>query len=190
MILAAPPPSVTPLMERKSCKRELPPPPSPVCTTTSAQCKCLVVDDIQLNRMIITRMLNMLGMQALEARNGQECLDVYSKESQNISCVLLDLNMPVLDGWQTAERLRKFEAGSSPAFRVPIVVCTATRLDQRMGDNTVESCALAAGADECLKKPMNLERLRLVLDKYLALGGQPEAVGHKEKKQASCACNS
>ncbi|KAG1669141.1 hypothetical protein FOA52_002652 [Chlamydomonas sp. UWO 241] len=73
----------------------------------------LVVDDLPFNRRIISSMLRKLGFDVLEASNGEQACEVYQRQEEQkshiICAVILDLNMPLLNGWQTASRLRELE---------------------------------------------------------------------------------
>ncbi|KAG1669148.1 hypothetical protein FOA52_002659 [Chlamydomonas sp. UWO 241] len=77
----------------------------------------LVVDDLLFNRRIISSMLRKLGFDVLEASNGEQACELYQMQEEqkahSICAVILDLNMPLLDGWQTASRLRELEIEGS-----------------------------------------------------------------------------
>ncbi len=97
-----------------------------------------------------------LGFDVLEAENGLQCIDVYTQERTNITCIFLDLQMPVCDGYATTKALRQLEAQAGPSRRVPVVVCTASCLDEMVGNQTVAQRALSLGADGAVVSPHDL----------------------------------
>ena len=68
--------------------------------------KILVVDDESRMRKLLNDFLSASGYEIIEAENGQKALDIFS-ENKDISLVLLDVMMPILDGWSTLRELRK-----------------------------------------------------------------------------------
>lgn len=110
----------------------------------------LQVDDMRLNRLVLGRMLTKLGFEVVEADNGLAAIEQFIFHQPALSCVLLDLQMPVLDGWETAKRLRGLEAVSAWA-RVPIVACTALSPQENWhSHDTVAGSALSSGCDDLL----------------------------------------
>lgn len=107
----------------------------------------LVVEDDFSNRILAGKMLAHLGYQTAVACNGQEALDVY--EPSRFSAILMDMQMPLLDGLEATRRIRQIESGT----RVPIIALTANVMP---GDR--ERC-LEAGMDEFLTKPFKLKDL-------------------------------
>ena len=106
----------------------------------------LVIDDSKTTRMILRRMLKELGFEVEEAENGREALDLLeSGFAPNI--VLVDWNMPVMDGYQFVKAVR-----SKPKFNklVLMMVTTETDLDRL-------TAALEAGIDEYVMKPFTKE---------------------------------
>ncbi len=106
----------------------------------------LVIDDSKTTRMILRRMLKELGFEVEEAENGREALDLLeSGFAPNI--VLVDWNMPVMDGYQFVKAVR-----SKPKFNklVLMMVTTETELDRL-------TAALEAGIDEYVMKPFTKE---------------------------------
>ena len=122
--------------------------------------KALVVDDSRAMRRIIAKYLQELGFEVHEAASGLEAL-VAAPKIQGLSLVLLDWNMPEMDGRTLLQRLR-----AEPEFAdLPIMmVTTESEMEQ------VE-VALAAGASEYLMKPFDRQAL---LEKLLLLGVDPE----------------
>jgi signal transduction histidine kinase/CheY-like chemotaxis protein len=119
----------------------------------------LVVEDNPVNREVMTGMLEQLGCRPATAASGIEALERLERE--RYALVLMDLEMPGLDGFATTQRLRAREAerGSS---RVPVVAVTAHALEGYR-----ERCA-AAGMDDYLTKPLVLAALARALRPHLA----------------------
>ena len=116
--------------------------------------KILLVEDNELNRDMLTRRLKRKGFTVLCAENGQEGIDVAKSETPDI--ILMDLSLPVVDGWTAAERLKADATTKS----IPIIALTAHAMK---GDREK---ALEAGCDDYDTKPIDLERL---LDKINTL---------------------
>ena len=122
--------------------------------------KALVVDDSRAMRRIIARYLQELGFEVHEAASGLDAL-MNAPKIQGLQLILLDWNMPEMDGRTLLERLRQ-----DPDFAdIPIMmVTTESELEQ------VE-VALEAGASEYLMKPFDRQAL---LEKLLLLGFDPD----------------
>jgi CheY-like chemotaxis protein len=116
----------------------------------------LVVEDNPVNREVVGAMLGKLGVTVHNAGNGMEALQWLT--TGNVAAVLMDCQMPELDGYETTRRLREWELVETRP-RTPVVALTANAL---AGD--AEKC-LAAGMDFYLSKPFSLEELRAVLGK-------------------------
>jgi class 3 adenylate cyclase len=108
----------------------------------------LIVDDEPLNREMLVRRLNRMGFTAVGAENGQVALDVIRRESFDL--VLLDILMPVMDGFQTLERLK----ADDKLKHIPVIMLTA--LDEVSA--TVR--CIEAGAEDYIPKPFNPVILR------------------------------
>ena len=111
--------------------------------------KALVVDDSKVIRLILGKTLTGLGYDVFQAANGQEALDTLAKESGGLNLVLVDWNMPVMNG---LEFVRQVRANPSYAGVALMMVTTETHLDQ-------VSTALEAGANEYVMKPFTKEIL-------------------------------
>ena len=106
--------------------------------------KILVVEDNEDNRHILVYRLRKIGdFEIREASHGQEALDLILQDLPDL--IFLDLKLPVLDGWETARRIRQLQ---SPACEIPIIALTAQAM---VGD---EEKALAAGCDDYIAKPI------------------------------------
>ena len=110
----------------------------------------LVVDDDPMIRQVVSHALRFEGYQVRSASNGQEALDAVEHERPAV--VLLDMRMPVLDGWGFARELRA--RGSD----VPIIVMTAACDPQLWADQI--------GAQACLSKPFSLTELASTVGRF------------------------
>lgn len=122
--------------------------------------RLLLAEDNQVNRLIITTLLDQLGFTDVEVVcNGEEALDRLSERDYDL--VLMDVQMPVLDGHEAVRRLRA-QGASARNVDVPVIALTANAMQ---GDE--ESC-LAAGMSDYLRKPIVLERLAEKIAAWLA----------------------
>jgi len=129
------------------------------------QTKILVVEDNEDNRRILVLRLRHAGQfEVREAVTGQEALDSIMREAPAL--VFLNLKLPVLDGWETARRIRALPA---PLNQLPIIAVTAHAM---VGDRDK---ALAAGCDEYIAKPIvNPGEILDKLQRLLTRRGRPE----------------
>jgi CheY-like chemotaxis protein len=111
--------------------------------------RILLVEDNHVNQMLALRLLEKQGHEVVLAGNGREALDVVSRQSFDL--VLMDLQMPEMDGLETTAAIRAGEEGTGK--RLPIIALTAQALQ---GDR--ERC-LAAGMDGYLAKPVQTQQL-------------------------------
>jgi len=118
----------------------------------------LLVEDESINRLTAARTLKRLGYQVLEAENGQEALSVLAGHPADI--ILMDIQMPVMDGIECAHHIRNGEVPGQPKH-VPIVALTAYA-SQKDRDRL-----LALGMNDYLAKPHTIEQLRTVLEANL-----------------------
>ncbi|MGB3263297.1 MAG: response regulator [Microcoleus sp.] len=119
--------------------------------------RILLAEDHPINQQVIVEQLAALGYRADCAANGQEALDLLAKNSYDI--VLMDCQMPILDGYATARKLREQEKGDRHTF---VIALTAHAMP---GER--EKC-LAAGMDDYLSKPVDLDALAGAMKKYEA----------------------
>lgn len=119
----------------------------------------LVVDDNATNRMVIEAMLKKLGMVSTSVVNGQEAVDAV-KQGIRPSMVLMDMQMPVMDGLTATEHIRRWE-NENQQLRIPIIALTADAFDEDR-----QKCA-RAGMDDFLAKPLDIRVLATVLAKWV-----------------------
>ena len=119
----------------------------------------LVAEDYPINRIVITALLEGLGLHVLAAENGQEAVEVLQR-GETPDLILMDVQMPVLDGCGATERIRTWEStGQRP--RIPIVALTADAYEEDR-----RRC-LEAGMDDFLAKPVSVEAIKGVMHRWL-----------------------
>ncbi len=118
----------------------------------------LLVEDNVVNRMIGAEMLKSFGLDVMEAEDGAQALSLLEK--QRVDLVLMDIQMPVLDGYAATRRLRERESRLRLP-RVPIVALTANAFDEDAAQS------MAAGMDAHLAKPYSRIQLRELLQRWL-----------------------
>ncbi len=119
--------------------------------------RILVVDDAPTNRALLCALLRPVGFEVAEAINGVGALDVFAQWSPH--AVLMDMHMPVMDGYEATRRIKSMEAGRA----TPVIALTASILE---GSQTQ---IMAAGVDTYLRKPFRAEELFEVVGKCLDL---------------------
>ncbi|UXH77782.1 response regulator [Roseateles amylovorans] len=120
----------------------------------------LLVEDNPINQVVALEFLALMGLKTQLARNGQEALELCERDAPSL--VLMDIQMPGMDGLECARRLREQQAqGRLPRF--PILALTAHALDSDVADS------LKAGMDEHLTKPLDFLTLRRRLARWLDL---------------------
>jgi CheY-like chemotaxis protein/nitrogen-specific signal transduction histidine kinase len=136
----------------------LPPRPAPISELpVPRQRRVLVVEDHPINQKLVGVLLTRMGCAVTFADNGQIALDVLGK--QEFDLILMDINMPVMDGLAATRAIRAMDGTVSGT---PVVVFTADVM------NEATERALEAGADDFLGKPVKLDQLRSTVQKYLA----------------------
>jgi CheY-like chemotaxis protein len=125
----------------------------------------LIVDDHPVNRMVMASQVNKLGYAAESSENGFEALDLWS--TGRFGLLITDCNMPEMDGYELARRIREIEALRGLA-RTPIIACTANAMSGEPGK------CIAAGMDDYIAKPTRIPQLAEKLGRWLPLA--PRAV--------------
>lgn len=115
----------------------------------------MLVDDYADTRQMIRYMLERHGCRVLEAANGEEAIAMAQAEPPDL--ILMDLNMPVLDGFNATFRIREYERTRD----VPVVAVTA------YDTNEFRAAASAVGCCDYVVKPLDLERLGALLERCL-----------------------
>ena len=129
----------------------------------------LIVDDDLTNRLVLRALIKAEGFSSIEAENGQQAVDIVSK--QHVDIVLLDVMMPVMDGYAAAEIIKK----NSTTF-IPIIFLTALT-DEKMLVKCIQS-----GGDDFLTKPYNHTLLRAKIESMLRIGELYKEIDTKNKE--------
>jgi CheY-like chemotaxis protein len=116
--------------------------------------KILVVEDVDFNRDLVVQLLED-KYHVIEAVNGQEGLELAERERPEL--ILMDLSLPVIDGWEATRRLK----ANDDLRSIPVIALTAHAMK---GD---EEKALAAGCDDYLVKPLDEDELMARIANYL-----------------------
>ena len=121
--------------------------------------KILLVEDNELNREIASSILEEMGAKVSEAADGAIAVEIMrSAEADAFDLILMDIQMPIIDGYEATRQIR---ALGTPASRIPIVAMTANAYDED------RRLALAAGMNAHLSKPIDIDLLRETLSRLL-----------------------
>ena len=118
--------------------------------------KILLVEDNEMNRDMLSRRLIRKGYEVVMAIDGEQAVAMAQSEKPDL--ILMDMSLPVIDGWEATRRVKAAEASS----RIPIIALTAHAMS---GDR---ERALGAGCDDYDTKPIEMPRLLEKIDALLA----------------------
>ena len=127
----------------------------------------LLVEDNPVNRQVAQRLLALVGVSHDVAENGKQALDCLAQSRYD--AVLMDCQMPIMDGYTATRSLRRLEADGQRKGHVPVIAMTANAM---AGDR--EKC-LGAGMDDYMSKPLNRALLEQTLRKWIAPGAPTRA---------------
>ncbi len=116
--------------------------------------KILLVEDNEMNRDMLSRRLIRRGYEVVMADDGAKGVEMASSENPDL--ILMDLSLPVLDGWEATRRIK----GADATKAIPIIALTAHAM------KTDEEKAIDAGCDDFDTKPVDLNRLISKIRKY------------------------
>ena len=131
--------------------------------TANPSTTVLVAEDNAINRVVITAMLERLGLTPVIAEDGQQAaqtLEQLQRSGHPPALVLMDMQMPVLDGLAATQRIRAWEKTHHHP-RVPVIALTANAYAEDR-----ERC-LGVGMDDFLAKPVNFEKLKALTDEWM-----------------------
>jgi c-di-GMP phosphodiesterase len=142
----------------------------PICGGTVNRKRILIVDDIPLMRQLLKKYIEKIGrgladgpaacqFELLEAGNGQEALDLLSRNRGSVDLIFLDLMMPECDGLTFLERRRS----DAEINRVPVVLTTA------LGEESTIQKAVSLGAAAYIRKPFTSQGFEAVFRKFIGI---------------------
>ncbi len=117
--------------------------------------KILLVEDNEMNRDMLSRRLTRRGYDVVIAEDGQQGVDMAASERPDL--ILMDMSLPVMDGWEATRRIKESEATKS----IPVIALTAHAMSEDRDQ------ALAAGCDDYDTKPVELDRLLEKINRLL-----------------------
>jgi len=142
---------------------------TPVPVHGEQRCRLLLAEDNPVNQRVAASMLHKLGYRVDVVEHGADVLKAIHEHQYD--AILMDCQMPVMDGYEATSQLRRLESESPDRGHLPIIAMTANAME---GDREV---CLAAGMDDYLAKPIEYARLEAILAHWLpqhaATAGQP-----------------
>lgn len=121
--------------------------------------RALLVEDMEINRQIVTAMLTGYGLEIDVAINGQEAVEKMEAAPERYDLIFMDLQMPVMDGYEATRRIRQGDYPQSK--QIPIIAMTANAFAE-----DAKRC-LEAGMNSHIAKPIDFEKLLLTIAQYL-----------------------
>ncbi len=171
---------VTAVREQMPAAEQAPKPrPEATSDTPPLAAHILVAEDHPVNQYLARAMLVQLGCRMDMAENGREAVDMAARASYDL--ILMDMQMPVLDGFAATKAIRRREKGNG-GTRIPIIALTANAMQ---GDR--DQC-LAAGMDDYLSKPFTSEQLRSVMARWLTPERDEAPVPESERQREPEPC--
>jgi CheY-like chemotaxis protein len=122
---------------------------------TSGDINVLIVEDNEVNQLVLKSLIKKMGYQSMSAQNGLEAVNLIKEQS--FSIILMDCQMPVMNGFDATKEIRRLQKGKP----TPIIAVTANAME---GDR--DRC-LDAGMNDYLKKPVSMSRLRAAMNEHL-----------------------
>ncbi len=123
--------------------------------------RVLLVEDNELNIEIAMEILKMFELEVTLASNGKEAVEIYqSREAGSFDIVFMDIQMPVMDGYTAAKKIR--DSGRKDAGTIPIVAMTANAFSEDVQK------AIHTGMNDHLAKPIDIQLLVKILKKWLS----------------------
>jgi hemerythrin-like metal-binding protein len=154
--------------ESRSANRTVPAGKDNVPGSPPHSARILVVEDNPTNRIVVRKLLEKQGFSIEIAEDGQQAVDFLGRGDADVDLVLMDLQMPVLDGYRATEHIRSWEK-SLGRPRLPIIALTADAFPEDR-----QRC-LATGMDDYLSKPVVAKDLYAAIERWLNKGQQPQS---------------
>ena len=132
--------------------------------------RVLVVEDNTVNQMVITSMLKKLGMHTSVACNGEDAVALYTRHYRDFDLILMDCEMPVMDGYEASKRIRQWEQETNHG-PIPLLALTAHALPEHTAK------ALRSGMNDHIAKPVDFTMLKEKLVEFLLAGDSDQARG-------------
>lgn len=129
--------------------------------------KVLVAEDNENNKFLIKILLDKIGLDSFIVENGQEVINEYKNNKYDL--VLMDINMPIKDGEEATKELIKAQKDEG-LYKIPIIALTANSIE---GD---KEKYLASGMDDYISKPIEFNRLKQTIAKYLDIKEDDEEI--------------
>ena len=130
--------------------------PQTIPQTSNTQ-TIMLVEDYDAIRLILKGHLEKMGYRVLEASDGDQAVSLATQECANLQLILMDLNLPVVDGLAATSRIRAIKE----LCDVPIIACTARSSEEQ------KASAFAAGCTDFVAKPLDKKTIETILEQYL-----------------------
>lgn len=146
------------------------PPPDPSTLKNASDIKILIVEDNLVNQKVLSRQLRSQGFYVSIANNGVEALEFIQRtvfwrpnknQGQALSIILMDIEMPVMNGIEATRRIREFEEQGLLVGHVPIIAITANARSEQI------TVAREAGMDEVVSKPFRIPELLAKIESFV-----------------------
>jgi signal transduction histidine kinase len=121
--------------------------------------RILLAEDVEINREIVITLLEPMGLEIIEAEDGQKACDLFRSNPLGFDLIFMDIHMPGVDGYEATKIIRAMDHSSAEA--VPIIAMTANVFRE-----DVERCH-AAGMNDHIGKPLDFDAVMAILNKYL-----------------------
>ncbi|WP_204101955.1 MULTISPECIES: ATP-binding protein [Spirulina sp. CCY15215] len=125
--------------------------------SNDSPCKILVVDDKEVNRKLLIKLLQPLGFELQEARNGKEAIAIWENWQPHL--IWMDIRMPVMDGYETVQYIKSTTRGQATA----VIALTASVLEEE------KIITLSAGCDDFVRKPFRESTIFEIMAKHLEI---------------------
>ncbi|WP_016956026.1 response regulator [Catenovulum agarivorans] len=118
----------------------------------------LLVEDNEINQLVAIELLNKFGISSSVANNGREGVELFEQQGEQFDLILMDLQMPEMDGFEATNRIRKIKNGKD----IPIIAMTAAAMPKDVEE------AIQSGMDAHISKPIDVKVFTQTLNQFLA----------------------